>query len=139
MSSKDISIGDYIVVEVYSPNHLLPALFPDAKSSIVYQGEVLRSEGGDPPNSFRMTGNKDMPVRVIAWKNVISLNDEPTGNRPATPKNKTFRTVIKGSKGAEYHVEINEDGEGTCECVGFIRRRHCRHIDEAKEQMKEQK
>jgi hypothetical protein len=139
MGSKHVEIGDYVVVEVFSPNHLLPALFPNAKSSMVYEGEVMRGAGGDPQNSFRMTGNKDMPVRVIAWKNVLKLNDEPYSEEPITQENKTFRTKISGSKGSEYTVEIDPDGNGTCPCKGFTIRRHCSHIDAARTLLKEQK
>ena len=134
-----LEVGDYIHVKVYSPNHKLPELFPNATSSVTYDGFVVASEAYDPKNSFRITGSKQMPVRVIAWENVLAFNDEPIENNKAPkPSSGVFRTIIEGSKGARYNVEIDEKGNAKCDCKGYGFRGYCKHCDAARELLAQQ-
>jgi hypothetical protein len=31
--------------------------------------------------------------------------------------------------GAEYHVNLDHKGRHRCECLGFLRHRHCKHVE----------
>lgn len=140
---KDIvnpRVGEKIKVEVKHTSNLLPKLYPKAPKSVVYEGQVLRSEDYDPPGTIRITGEGDMPLRVILINRILKWNGVKTDFKPskttiASPKVKEPKerfVIVKGSKGNKYKVTIDARGNKTCTCTGFGYRRTCRHINEVK-------
>ena len=130
MSKHSLIVGEYAVIEMRLNDYCLFSSTP----SVIYQGTVLKREEYDPPRSFRLSGDRAMPVRVIAASNVISVNGEPFEQAPAPVKLKPTVLKIAGSKpGTSYDVEVFEDGRITCPCKGFGFKHRCSHVDAARE------
>ena len=108
--------------------------YPNAPKTNEYQGKVSRAERWDPPETFRMTGTKDFPTRVIRFSNVVSINGSAAVHQNA--KDDAIIVLVKSSKGDKnYTVVINANGRHTCDCPGFPFRKTCRHIKEALEKV----
>lgn len=91
-----------------------------------YEGAEFSAKWIRPDQLGLSTGNPEWPVRVIARKNILSINNQPV--EQTTSSVKTF--TVKGSKGDEYLVTIGA-GKADCTCSGFQFRRTCKHIKEA--------
>ncbi len=90
-----------------------------------YEGEEFTAKWIDATQLALTTGNPEWPVRVIARKNIVSIN-----NQTVEPVKSDIRTVkIKGSKGDEYIVTVGA-GKINCTCSGFQFRRSCKHVKE---------
>lgn len=90
-----------------------------------YEGEEVHAKWIEPHQLGLTTGNPEWPVRVIARKNIESINNKEFKQTESTPK--TFK--VKGSKGDEYVVSVNGD-RFNCTCSGFQFRRTCKHVKE---------
>lgn len=54
----------------------------------------------------------------------------------STERPKEVRREVLSSNGDKtYVVKLRSDGLKTCECSGFMYRRHCRHVDELKKEL----
>ena len=76
-------------------------------------------ENPDHPNGFS----------VINLNNVVDIRDADGHEYKFTTDNTIKVWTVTGSKGNEYTVKL-QDGEYSCECVGFQYRKHCKHITE---------
>lgn len=131
MATKDdmlTLVGEEVTVDVVgqAPYDLAPKI-------ATYKGIVMRSEHWDPAESFRLTGNKDFPVRVIALRRVKAIN----GLVQAELVKSESRIVrVPSSNGkSDYAVVLNPNGHHTCPCKGFGFRKSCSHIKQALEQV----
>ena len=90
-----------------------------------FEGDEFNAKWIDPTQLALTTGNPEWPVRVIARKNILSIN-----NQTVEQIKSDVRTVkIKGSKGDEYIVTVG-NGKINCTCSGFQFRRSCKHVKE---------
>lgn len=122
-------VGKTVTVEVRSMS-----ANPQAPKTVQYRGDILRSERWDPPETFRMTGNKEFPTRVIGFGCVLKINGATMIQGAKKDDERIVR--IPSSKGdKEYVVVINTNGKHTCDCPGFGFRKTCRHIGTALEKV----
>lgn len=85
---------------------------------------VLTPEPWMKPGQIKISSDDPrMPFRIIETKNISDCSVDIAVREP------TVREVkVKGSKGNEYTVVV-QDGHGvSCTCPGFTYRRHCRHL-----------
>lgn len=112
-------IGKEARVEIRSGEYVVRG-----SSTMLLSGTILPSEKYDPPNSFRLTGPKEMPVRVVSMSLVLKIDDVP--RLAQAPKTRTFK--VSGSKpGTSYQVIMDETGRLQCNCTGFGFKKACRH------------
>lgn len=128
-------VEEYVIVEVKATSHMLPELFPNLPKTKVYDGFIRPNEAYDPPDTFRLTGNNQMPVRVIAKSKLCKINGEDViHEKEVEPQ----VIIVPGSKpGTQYQVTIDGSGRAMCTCSGFGFRHHCKHIDLARAQLSE--
>lgn len=93
--------------------------------------EVLPPESWLTSSQFMITSNtRRMPFRVIEIGNVVALS----GGSRAKGIDSGVQTVsIKGSKGNEYHVTVENGRALSCTCPGYQFRKSCRHLKEAEQ------
>ena len=60
-------------------------------------------------------------------KNVVDIRDEDGHEYKFTTDSSVKVWTVTGSKGNEYTVKL-QNGEYSCECVGFQYRKDCKHI-----------
>jgi hypothetical protein len=141
MADTNIVKGDTVTVEMRQRNIRLPALGHNVPDTVTYTGVVQASADYDETDSVRITGDGNMPVRVLAFKHIVSWNGEPfkfKASTKAPKKGKTEKPEVKtvavtGSKGDTYTLTIYPDGRMTCSCKGFGFKGKCSHIDKYKE------
>jgi hypothetical protein len=100
-------------------------MIPPQPTTEVFEGTVLKSHKWLTDRDFCLTGDNDMPVRVISMSLVEDIE----------LLNGTFNNVdteikvwqVSGSKGSTYTVTKNKSGY-TCSCPGFTFRKSCKHI-----------
>lgn len=122
-------VGQQVTVELINCSAVDRRLFPDMPEHLVYEGTIVSSANYDPKESFRITGDVLMPVRVIHKGHVVSCNGKKVGKTTELPAVRPQTFPVKGSKGNDYVVAINEQGQGSCTCSGYGFRRKCSHID----------
>lgn len=124
---QQLVVGNVAEVEIRAGSYVR-----GGKSTYTYTGAVLQSESYDPPNSFRLMGDRKMPVRVISMSLVVKLNGLEMG---ASAKTRTFD--VAGSKpGTVYKVVLDETGQLICTCNGFGFRKSCRHTADVEAYLK---
>ena len=125
-------VGEIITVMT---QYRTPVLNVGLDSHTYKKVPVLSSESYDQPNSFRISADVPyMDVRVIDMSQTLA--DLIAGKAADVIDYDGTKVVsIKGSKGNEYTVTIDEDG-AKCTCIGFSYRRQCRHLGEAAEKAK---
>lgn len=136
MTDTKFTTGDEVTVVLHNASIRLPALGHNIPDTITYQGIVQSRADYDDADSIRITGDATMPVRVLAFKHIVSLNDKPFKYTPAViepKKNKKekseIRTVeVEGSKGNKYTLTIRPEGGITCSCPGFGFNGKCKHV-----------
>jgi hypothetical protein len=113
-------------VKVNNPEFNRPGVwFFDQPEFFEYEGEEFSAKWIMPGQLALTTGDPEWPVRVIARKNIVSIN-----NQPVAQVSSDIRTVkVKGSKGDEYIVTVG-NGKVNCTCSGFQFRRACKHVKE---------
>lgn len=132
---------EVVEVEMKCQNNLLPELFPNAPNTVTYKGKVCGHADYDEKDSIRILGDQQMPVRVIAFRNILKVNGKKFTYTPSVKPTKVAKSKgpeevkIKGSKGNEYILKIFEDGRKICSCPGYGFRGHCKHVDEYNERM----
>jgi hypothetical protein len=91
--------------------------------------EVLPPAPWLSSSQFMITSdNPRMGFRVIDIKNVVDISDGALGNSTDSG----VQTIsIKGSKGNEYHVTVENGRAVSCTCPGYSFRKTCRHLKEA--------
>lgn len=115
---QQLVVGNVAEVEIRVGSHVR-----GSQPTATYSGVVVPSESFDPPNSFRMMGDRAMPVRVVSMSIVTKLNGQVLGIKAKT---RTFD--VAGSKpGVVYKVVLDETGRLICPCSGFGFRKTCRH------------
>lgn len=100
--------------------------FFDQPEFFEYEGEEFNAKWIDPTQLGLTTGNPEWPVRVIARKHIVSIDNKAFEQTKSDIK--TFK--VKGSKGDEYVVTIG-NGKMNCTCSGFQFRRNCKHVKES--------
>lgn len=118
-------LGKTVTVEVTSMS-----ANPHAPKTVQYRGDILRSERWDPPETFRMTGNKEFPTRVIGFGIVLKINGAEMIQGAKTSDENIVR-ILSSKKDKEYVVVINTNGKHTCDCPGYGFRKTCSHIGQA--------
>lgn len=127
----ELVLGSTVTVEIRLQQHVM-----GGKPTETFNGVVVRSEPYDPKGSFRMTGDKFMPTRVISMGCVLAINGvSPTTNIPTVKVPATSRTfkVASSKPGNFYEVVMDSTGDMTCPCPGFGFKHRCSHIDQVKD------
>ncbi len=92
---------------------------------------VIKGPEWKPTGSFCIPCDEPyIKFRTISMRNVhhILIN----GQEGKTVKEIVYRTIrVKGSKGNEYNVALENGVAVKCECTGFQFRKECRHLKEA--------
>jgi hypothetical protein len=94
-----------------------------------YEGEVYPRPRWVGEEYFCLTtGDVNFPFRTVAKDNIVDGWLLPTQN--AGSNKQVYQ--IQGKKASTYLV-TRENNKWSCNCTGFAYRRHCSHIEEAKE------
>lgn len=96
-----------------------------------YMGRVLPDERWFKPGDFMMTSDAPHQVsRVVNLRNVIDLkiNGEDADLNEVDNGKKVVE--VRGSRGAQYWVTIEDGTAISCTCPGFTYRQRCRHLNE---------
>jgi hypothetical protein len=141
--ANTIIVKDAEVTVVLSHNSpLYEPFFPNKPKTLTFTGKVVGSADYDEPDTVRITGDKDMPVRVLHFSKILTWNGKKFKYTPDVPKPKRKAAPavpkyvkVKGSKGNEYTLTITED-RIACSCPGFGFRHTCKHVNEYKESNK---
>lgn len=124
--------GQPAKVEVRIRQDLYQPWFPQQPTTEMYEGIVQRGESYDGQDTFRMTAKIPQGVRVVALRNVVSINGEPYSH-DQKPINKTRTFDVPGSKpGTVYKVTLDTMAKWHCPCSGFSFRGNCSHIDKVR-------
>src|ERR1700747_120812 len=94
----------------------------------VFEGSVLESYKNDRPGTFRMTGDGNMPIRVITLKYVTDLKIGGKVSKKVRSNTRTFKVESKGNK----YIVVVSDGSYKCDCTGFSYRKTCKHSQAVK-------
>lgn len=136
MADTKITRDEEVTIEVEHRSPMLVAVFGEQPKTLIYKGKVVGSADYDPKDSIRITGDHQMPIRVITKAKIVNYNGKPfkytptlDPKKPAPPKT----VQVEGSKGKTYTLTIKEDGSKSCSCPGFGFRGSCKHIDNYKE------
>jgi hypothetical protein len=101
------------------------SMIPPQPTVEVFEGTVLKSHKWLTDQQFCLTGDNDMPVRVMSMSLVEDIQlINGTFNKIDTD---TKVWQVSGSKGSTYTVTKNRSGY-TCTCPGFTFRKSCKHI-----------
>lgn len=113
-------------VKVRNPEFNRPGIwFFEQPEFFEYEGDEFNAKWIEPGQLGLTTGNPEWPVRVIARKHIVSIN-----NQAVEQAKSDVKTVkVKGSKGDEYIVTIG-NGKYNCTCSGFQFRKMCKHVKE---------
>jgi hypothetical protein len=104
-----------------------PKMFPPSASFREYQGEVIKPYKWLSDRQFCMTGDNEMPVRVITVNLVEDI--QLLAGKFATVNTQAKVYTVAGSKGNSYTVTSNGRG-WDCTCSGFQFRKQCKHVSE---------
>ena len=118
-------VGSDISVEL--DNTIGRGQIPPGPATVTFSGKVLPSYKWLSDREFCVTGDEQMPVRVINMRSVRSLNMISGQTRTVNTQDQVF--TVKGSRGDTYVVTKNSKG-WACTCRGFEFRKSCRHIAE---------
>ncbi len=120
-------VGSKVQVITHNHSAVDRNLFPDTPTTNHYAGIVLQSEKDDDVNTFRLTGDDTFPIRVIALRNVVSVDGLEV--YMGSIQRQEHIVTVEGSKGDEYVVTIGANGKNTCTCPAFsYRKMVCKHI-----------
>ncbi len=72
-------------------------------------------------------------VEVPKGTKLADLNWVDDWRTKAPVANSVHKETMNGSKGELYNVEVWSDGRTSCNCMGFLYRRRCKHVDSLKE------
>lgn len=91
-----------------------------------YTGTVVKRDYWMKSDEFNLTTDlPHFPVRTISMKHVVTLN----GKTPDQLSGGATTKTIKGSKGNEYVVTLNDGVAETCTCPGFkYHGGRCKHL-----------
>lgn len=138
MADTKITRDEEVTIEMAYRSPMLPAVFGEQPETITYKGKIVGGADYDPKDSLRITGDQQMPIRVITFAKIVSYNGKPfkytptvvvDPKKPAPPKT----VQVEGSKpGKFYTLTFKEDGSKSCSCPGFGFRGSCKHIDNYK-------
>jgi len=119
-------IGSIITV---TTEHRMATFWADTEYHEI-TGEVIKSPSWLKPTEFAMA-NPEHPngFSVINMTNVVDIRDADGREYKFTADPSIKIWTVKGSKGNEYTVKL-QNGEYSCECIGFQYRKHCKHITE---------
>ena len=93
-------------------------------------GEVIKSPKWLKPGEFAIENpNHPNGFSVINMKNVVDISSNAFQEYKFTTDSSVRVWTVTGSKGNEYTVKL-QNGEYSCECIGFQYRKHCKHITE---------
>lgn len=123
--------GKAITVAIKRPGYLYEPLYGKEATADTFTGLIQQSQPFDAKDTFRMTGGRDMPTRVVALCLVTNIDGVPY-NHGATPIIKSRSFDVTGSKGTKYSVTCDSTGRFACKCSGFGYRGNCSHIDKVR-------
>lgn len=129
-TNVEFKVGEEVTLEVKNNTVLLPSLFPNLPKTRVYAGKVLARESSDEADCVRITGDKNWPIRAVAFCNILKVNGKKfTYKETKKAEKPKARTVeVAGSKGNVYTVTIKANGSRSCTCVGFGFNHKCKHL-----------
>ena len=119
--------GD-IMIELVAHNYPLSIgeIFYYEPRFMRYVCEILPNPKHISNDFIVISGNGFIPYRVIAKKDVISIDGEPV-SYDVKPVVADRNWLVCGSRGNHYTVKKTPDG-WSCTCPGFSFRRECKHI-----------
>lgn len=113
-------------------NAISRSQIPPGPEVSVFKGKVVKPYKWLSDREFCITGDDQMPVRVINMKSVRSIELHSGSTQTVNTDAKVF--TVNGSKGDVYTVTSNSQG-WTCTCKGFEFRKTCKHIVEMGKQI----
>jgi hypothetical protein len=94
-----------------------------------FEGELVATPKWVEYPAIALTTNESkFKFRIIPKEDIVEINGKVNTEQL---QSKTREVIIKGSKGDTYTVSIDKDSY-SCNCSGFMFRRSCRHIMEAR-------
>ena len=127
------SVGSKVRLTIKNPH--ARAMIPVRPATDTFEGTVLKSYKWLTDQQFCLSGDNEMPIRVISMPSVedIELLSGTFNNIDEQPK--VFQ--VSGSKGNVYKI-ISDDGIWSCSCPahGFGRGKDCKHIIQIKKKLK---
>lgn len=127
-------VGSEVTVVVRNISACKPVFVPlwndwtaSSPQTYRYTGTVVKPDYWMRTDEFNLTtGEADFPVRTIDLKNVVSIDDVNVDGKSAS---QVTSKIIKGSKGNEYVVTLNNGVAETCTCPAFLYRGgRCKHL-----------
>jgi hypothetical protein len=136
MADTKIVVGEEVEVVLSFRSSLYVPWYGKQKNTITFKGKVIGHTDQDGPTTIRITGDRDMPVRVIPFNKILTWNGKAFKHSALDArKSSQARTVkIEGSKDNVYTLTIATDGSLTCSCPGSKFRGTCKHIDNYKKE-----
>ena len=115
------------MIELIARNYPLSIgeIFYYEPSIIKYTCEILPNPKHISNDYIVISGNGFIPYRVIAKKDIVSINGKPAEYIAPTVIDRSW--LICGSRGQHYTVK-KTDYQWSCTCPGFSFRRECKHI-----------
>ena len=116
------AVGSKVRVSMSYPQG--SSMIPPQPTVEIFEGTVLKPHKWLTDQQFCLTGDNEIPVRVMSMSLVEDIE----------LLNGTFNNVntdtkvwqVSGSKGSTYTVTKNRNGY-TCTCPGFTFRKSCKH------------
>ena len=98
-----------------------------------YTGMVIESNPSDPAHTFRMTGDRLTPIRIVPIADILKVG-KPS---KAEKETKTVRSwSVPSSDGDKKYSVLFNAGNFSCECPGYQFRGSCKHIKMVRERYK---
>jgi hypothetical protein len=117
------TVGSNIKLLVKNPH--ARAMIPMQPTVGTIEGIVLKPYKWLTDREFCLSGDKDMPIRVISMSLVEDI--ELLSGTLNKIDNSVQVYQVSGSKGNTYTVTKNSNGY-TCTCPGFTFRKSCKHV-----------
>ena len=117
------TVGSKVRVSVKYPQG--SSMIPPQPTVETFEGTVLKSHKWLTDQEFCLTGNSEIPVRVMTMRLVEDIELLSGSFSKVDTKVKVWQ--VSGSKGNTYTVTKNKSGY-TCTCPGFTFRKACKHI-----------
>lgn len=127
-------MGEEVTIQVASVS-----AYPDAPKVMTYTGIICKSESWDPAKTFRFSGCKEFPTRVIQYKKVIAIDDHYANAADSLGDKEPQLVRVPSSDGKrDYVVTLDPINGDLCPCKGFGFRKTCSHIKLAHEMVEQE-
>lgn len=103
------------------------SMIPPQPTEVIFEGTVLKSYKWLNDREFCLSGDSDMPIRVINMSLVEDIELISGEMKKVNLDVKVWN--VSGSKGSSY-VVTRTASKWDCTCPGFSFRKTCKHVSE---------